>query len=804
MKNVSRLKVAAGYTVLLAVLIGSLYYVQREVEVLARTEEQDTQWMDSLATLLREKDENTVRMLHTLTDTSDSLIATSLIDSLVTARDTVLVRRPRVQRRVVRHFDTIVTPHERKGFFRRLRDAFAPPKQDSVLHVNTRMEYSEDTLLESYNPVDTLQARLRTILERERRMNTLVRQRRTRLQRVNTRLSARIDTLLRHYQDSLLSAARVDAQRRQSLRRHSAETIGGIAMGAVLVAALFSVLIGRDITRSNRYRRQLEEARRQAEELLSARERMMLAITHDFKAPLGSIMGYTELLERLTTDARQRFYLDNMQSSASHLLKLITDLLDFHRLDLHKADINRVPFYPARLLDEVRVSFEPLIAAKGLRLHCEVAAVLQSAFINDPLRLRQIVGNLLSNAVKFTDRGDITLQADYQENRLVISVSDTGRGMASADRDRIFQAFTRLPGAQGQEGFGLGLSIVRMLVQLLGGEIDVQSTLGEGSTFTVRLPLESARAAVVPSADADGGVVTSGADVADCSTAEPVQVPAVMSSATEGTLVTHHRVLLIDDDRIQLMLTVSMLSRGGIEAVACQQVDELLDALRTQAFDVLLTDVQMPAINGFELVQLLRASNIPQACTLPIVAVTARSDVETDELTAHGFAGCLHKPFSLADLLAELHRIIPASVSAVSNGVEMAGEVEQADGQPVPIPDGDASIRADFSALTAFSADDPDTSRAILQSFISETRLNMARLDRAAVREKMDELSAVAHKMLPLFTLLGTTRLVDLLRRLEKARGEDYYEELGAMAREVCVGVKEVLTAAEVYCKRLV
>lgn len=777
MNNVSRLKVAAGYTVLLVVLIGSLYYVQREVETLAHTEEQDTQWMDSLAALLREKDYNTVRILHTLTEANDSLISTSLIDSLVTARDTALIVRPRVQRRVVRHLDTLVAPHERKGFFRRLREAFSPPRKDSVLHVNTRLEYTEDTLLEAYNPVDTLQARLRTILERERQVNTLIRQRKTRLQRVNSSLTARIDTLLHHYQDSLLNAARDDAQRRQDLRRHSAETIGGIAMGAVLLAALFSVLIGRDISRSNRYRKQLEEARRQAEDLLAARERMMLAITHDFKAPLGSITGYAELLERLTTDPRQRFYLDNMQASASHLLKLVTDLLDFHRLDLHKADINRVPFCPARLLEEVRVSFDPLTAAKGLTLHCDLSPELQGTFISDPLRLRQIVGNLLSNAVKFTDHGSVTLQAAYADHRLILSVADTGRGMNPADRDRIFQEFTRLPGAQGQEGFGLGLSIVRMLVQLLGGNIEVESALGQGSTFTVRLPLDPAMSPA-PEPEAPSA---------------PASVPAPSAPLPAGA---RHKVLLIDDDRIQLTLTVAMLRQGGIEAVACQQVDELLDALRADSFDLLLTDVQMPAINGFELVQLLRASNIAQARTLPIVAVTARSDVQASELAAHGFAGCLHKPFSLSDLQEMLGQAIPH----VAAGVPVAAVA----GVPASDEEVACALPADFSALTAFSADDPEASRSILHSFVDETRLHVQRLRQASAQGDADELSAVAHKMVPLFTLLGTTHLVELLRQVEKARGTDFSEELGTVAGEVCAEVDRILAAAEVYAGRLV
>ena len=209
---------------------------------------------------------------------------------------------------------------------------------------------------------------------------------------------------MKDYETETLLRARTEAEYQQAVRRRSAKIISGIAVGAVLLSAFFLIIIGRDITRSNRYRRELEEARRRAEDLLAVREKLMLAITHDFKAPLGSIMGYADLLSRLTVDERQRFYLDNMKTSSEHLLKLVVDLLDFHRLDLNKAEINRVTFHPSRLLEEIHVSFEPLTAAKGLALHCDIAPELGGTYICDPLRLRQIINNLLSNAVKFTDQ----------------------------------------------------------------------------------------------------------------------------------------------------------------------------------------------------------------------------------------------------------------------------------------------------------------------------------------------------------------------------------------------------------------
>lgn len=760
MNNVSRFKVIVSFTALLAVLFFSLYFVRREMDVLTQAEGNDVQWMDSLSVLLKEKDDNTIRILRTLTAANDSLISTTEIENIITSQDTV-VMRPRVQRRVVHHRDTLVTPpslqKKKKGFFKRLREAFSPPKPDSTIQVKTSVEYTIDTLIDVYNPIDTLQARLREVLRREREVNDAIRRRKRRLQEVNTQLTARIDTLLKNYEEETLQQARADAERRQELRLHSARTIGAIAVGAVLLAAFFLVLIGRDIARNNRYRRELEEARRRAEGLLAVRERMMLAITHDFKAPLGSIIGYADLLSRLTVDDRQRFYLDNMKQSSQHLLRLVTDLLDFHRLDLHKADVHRVPFHPAHLLEEICVSFQPLMDAKGLGLECRIAPELSDAYVCDPLRLRQIVNNLLSNALKFTERGGVTLSATYAGGRLKVAVADTGCGMEAADRDRIFQEFTRLPGAQGQEGFGLGLSIVRMLVQLLGGTIGVESEPGKGSTFTVRIPMPRTQEAAVEEA-------------------EPVPEDLPAAGAC--------RLLLIDDDRIQLTLTSAMLKQQGVSSVTCLQVDELLDALRAGGFDALLTDVQMPAMNGFELLRLLRASNIPLARDIPVIAVTARSDMQREEFVAHGFAGCLHKPFTVRELWEELARV------GVAPSMPSPAEAAMADAPAV------AKEGLDFSALTAFSGDDEAAARSIVESFVEETRQNLLRLREALEQGNADTLAAVAHKMIPLFTLIGAGQTVTLLRRLEAAKGQPLDEALKAVAQEALDGVEEVLEAA--------
>lgn len=739
MNNVSKKKIAAGYAVLLAVLLYSLFFVHREMENLMSSDNTDILRTDSLIGLLREKDANTVRLLRTLSEANDSMISAREVEQIIAEQDTIITQQ-RVQRRVIARRDTVVTQPKKKGFFRRLGEVFVPPRKDSAVQVQTTLEVATDTVLDAYNPVDSLHAKLRTVARQKKATNSVMQRRKRTLQRLDHALSARIDSLLKGYEQETLMRAREEAEYQKAVRHRSATIISGIAAGAVVLSVIFLVMIWRDVTRSNRYRHQLEEANRFAEELLASREKLMLAITHDFKAPLGSIMGYADLLSRLTVDGRQRFYLDNMKTSSEHLLKLVTDLLDFHRLDLNKAEINRVTFHPARLLEEIYVSFEPLTSAKGLSLKCEIDPELKGAFISDPLRLRQIVNNLLSNAVKFTSAGGITLTASFVPkgdsvfpgNHLKLSVIDTGKGMEPGDRERIFQEFTRLPGAQGEEGFGLGLSIVRMLVQLLEGRIEVDSALGKGSTFTLRVPLYPV------ALDNDTSALNE-----QPSDDSQTQIPAL-------------HILLIDDDRIQLTLTAAMLAQSGITSVTCLQLDELLEALRTDTFDVLLTDVQMPAMNGFDLLNLLRASNIPQAKTIPVVAVTARSDMKREEFLQHGFAGSLHKPFTVNELLTEIG-VLQADIATVDTAPSSA---------------------LNFSALTAFSGDDPDAAKSILESFVVETRLNVDRLRQALETEDTDGIAAMGHKMLPLFTLLGASELVTLLKELEASRGVPFDEKI--------------------------
>ena len=306
----TKLKITIGYTLLLAILFFSLIFVHHEMEKLSAADSQQNLRTDSLMLLLHEKDQNTLQMLRVLSEANDNLLSTSEIEEIISEQQDSVITVQRVQHRVITKRDSLLTTPKKKGFFKRLAEAFVPSKQDSAVLVNTSLEIATDTILEpAVSTTDSLQQKIRMANEEKRlQQKKSIRRTSTKYQRMNNQLTARMDSLIKGYEAEMSIRAQQDAELQQAVRMRSARIIAGIAIGAVLLSGFFLVLIGRDITRSNRYRQQLEEANKRAEDLLAAREKLMLAITHDFKAPLGSIMGYTELLFHLTEDERQRFY----------------------------------------------------------------------------------------------------------------------------------------------------------------------------------------------------------------------------------------------------------------------------------------------------------------------------------------------------------------------------------------------------------------------------------------------------------------------------------------------------------------
>lgn len=690
--------------------------------------------IDSISVLLIQKERNMVSLLKTISNSNTDKLYQQNLEHIITQQDSLLTQQ-RVQRKEVVKKNSYTVRKKKKGFFKRLGEVFAPGKADSTTITNTSRELVTDTLAQAYNPADTVATILKNIQtkvsDKQQEIREELRYRSNIIRYNGLVISNKINRIVKDFEEEEIGRSLAKLEHEKKIRQQSIQTIAWIAIVSVLLAVGFLILIWQDVTRSNHYRSELEVAKRKAEDLLLAREKLMLTITHDIKAPIGSIMGYADLLSRLTKEERQQFYLANMKSSSEHLLRLVNDLLDFHRLESNKMEVNRVTFNPHQLFDEIKTSFEPIAAKKNLELHYRIDEKLNGHFISDPFRLRQIAGNLLSNALKFTSRGSVTLSVTYHESQLHFTVEDTGCGIPAEEQQKIFREFTRLKNAQGQEGFGLGLSITLKLVELLDGRIEVSSTVGKGSTFSVCLPL----------------FPVTGGNIKEYSPTPERVVPD-----------KELKVLLIDDDRIQLNLTEAMLKQLKATATSCDHPGELFEQLAEQTFDILLTDVQMPAINGFELLIQLRKSNIAQAQTIPVIAVTARNDMDRESFISKGFAGCLYKPFSIHELSKAIH---PELSSALT---------------PCPRETA-ANQELNFSALTAFSENDPQAANEIIRTFASETEKNRLLLKEALTNKDIKTIAGLAHKLLPLFTLIHATDCVEPLRWLEKQRDEESLTE---------------------------
>lgn len=721
--------------------------------------------LDTVRSLLRNKEQNMVLVLEAMKQSPTDELYRQQLDSLIMQQDSIL-SSTHVRRRVVTHRNSYTIHHKPKKFFRRLADVFSPGKPDSTQVDNIIQEEYTDTIDEAYNPVDTIATMLTSIQHkvfqtRQESMRTLD-ARINQLRIAGGRVSQRVNQLLDNIEDDEQKAMEVRIAHEQDIRQQAAWTMATIAILAVLLVLIFFTIIWRDITRSNHYRKELEKAKLYAENLLVAREKLMLTITHDIKAPAGSIIGYIDLLIRLVQDRRQQFYLHNMKSSANHLLDLITSLLDYHRLEAGKMDIHPVTFNPHELFESIYTSFLPGAEKKQLTLNFEESIPRTLNLEGDPFRIRQIAENLISNALKFTSQGSITIQVDYEQNRFTFRVEDTGCGMSIQEQQRVFQAFTRLQSAQGQEGFGLGLSITKKLVELLNGEITIESAPGKGSMFQVVLFLPKVTKAPI------------------------TQVETLSDDKKQW------RILLIDDDRIQLNLTEVMIydlfnhAQHSIPPVikCCTQPEELFKLIASETFDIVFTDIQMPAMNGFELLQKLRSLDVPQAKNIPVIAITARSDMDETDFCTQGFAGCLHKPFNQTELL----KIFKTHMQD-----DWKGNTVQTDSKP-----SDTECTYNFSPLTAFSGDDPAAAHEILETFIGESTKNYERMKQALSNKDMADLCNVAHKMLPTFTMIEARKAIPALQWLEFHRGNtDLSDEARQHADEALSCIADVIKEAK-------
>ncbi len=553
----------------------------------------------------------------------------------------------------------------------------------------------------------------------------------------NRKLNNRINLLVQNFEEKERETFCREIRWQQETRTHTFRLIASIGIGAFLLAILLYMVIHRDVNRQYRYRRRLEASNKENMELLAARKNMMLSIAHDLRAPLATIKGCAELLPGEEEKSRKDEYAENILHSSDYMVGLVNTLIEFYLLDTGRNKPSLSIFRLETLFNEIAQNYGSLAEKRKLRLTTDFSG-MDAVVSGDRSRLQQILNNLLSNAIKFTRQGEVRLQAEYRNKELHFSVQDTGTGMTEEEIGRIFAAFERLDNARNLPGFGLGLAIASRLVSGMQGSLTVKSKPGEGSTFAVFLPF--------PEAD------------------ESTRMDETRIAADYH--LDEIQVLVIDDDRIQLNVTKEMFYRNGVRCDCCQTSRELVTRLRSQEYDLLLTDIQMPETDGYGILELLRASNMENAKTIPVIAVTARVDDDNEYLSG-GFSGCIHKPFSMEELINAVAQVI--------------GEKDKKEYEP------------DFSLILSGE----DNREEMLDLFIEESRKELLALTDALDRQDREALISILHKKLPLWETVRLDFPLSHLRELVTGHAAEWTDEQYMKIRDIIRAVEKLIAYAE-------
>ena len=726
------------------------------------------QRLDSLITLLKAKRENTLLVMKELNNDCRDIYYNNKLEALHSGRDSIVIS-PQTKEHHEQHETVYEVVKTKRGFFRRLGDAFRKQHTDTVSTTRLTHQPSTATINHRLNIADSVANVLAEIHSEQQRASdrkqNAISSRNRQLQRVSIQLTKRTWLLIEDIQSDEHNALQRVVGKAMSSRRAMIVRIAVLGLLAILSAAILVVYILRDIKRERRDRQRIIEAKAETERIMQQRERLLLTITHDIKAPAASIAGFIDLLSEYVDQPKAVGYLQNISGSAKHLLQLVSALLDYHKLESGKAERHEVSFAPAVLISECVAQMQPLAMEKKLKLATDVQVTESMLCRSDAFRIKQIVNNLVGNAIKYTDKGEVRVGVSIANRQLSISLKDTGCGMTPDELQTVFNAFTRLPGAQGKEGVGLGLTITREIVTLLGGEINVQSAKGKGSTFTVSLPVKIVTNQGVhlsplgSSRLPEQEVHQQSNKCTNKATSAPTKGKSqhLNTSTSQPTI----SVVIVDDDRLQGQLLTEMLQR--IEGISFNttttiHASEAIAIATESAPNIVFTDIEMPEMNGSEIMRRIRnnAEVQQRSCTTKFVAMTAHEQSIMPQLRSDGFDACLFKPFSVQTLAATICQLTGIAVRVSENSkLKTAGEAENnsklkiqnsCSGKRLYEPS--AKLR---TALLPFTDGDPEAERQI----IGDIRKSIEEyLEMIGDGSDPEHIAKAVHKAMPLLEML--------------------------------------------------
>ena len=751
-KNNIPLKVALGYCIIAIIMILAISLVYSNTKSIIAINEASREYIkkkdaadSTMTSLLKEEQKNLKQLSDAMAGKSTSNYLQDKVKSLNTGKDSIVVHSKAPQTHEAKK-TTVEVMKTRRGFFRRLADAF---KKEHAETLSIKQDSNRAIIDSITTPVNVAEnvANILDQIDKKEKVATQdhkesINKEMEDLKIVSTKLALRsakqLSDVHQRERDSMQKAInKAMAARRQLLWQIGLLTL--ITLFAIIVMIWF---IWRDARKERIYRENLEAANEEIQRIMNQRERLLLTITHDIKAPAASISGFIDLMKEYVTEAQGMECLQNIKNSAAHLSRLVASLLDYHQLENGLMKVQPVSFSPAQLVKESVEGMRLRAKEKGLSISYEMTMGMKKEanqenetdkelFLADAFRIRQILDNLVSNAIKYTDHGGVNIKARVSKIMgkltLTLSVQDTGKGMTDEEKQKVFQAFTRLKSAQGIEGTGLGLSITQELVSLLGGEIQLHSTLGKGSSFIVTLPIEPA-----PKDDSMESREQTSDYQKEENSANQKKVPQEF---------VNHKVLILDDDKLQLQLLQEMLRRiagDSWQVFACNHVIDALTILHNEQPALMLMDIEMPEMNGTEMITHINHTN------MTVIAMTAHDTSIREQLIKAGFDDCLFKPFSIEKLSAIL-------------GI-------------------DSEPQSHFDALLAFAEDDEEAAKEILNTVKQELAEHLKNLKEAMEEDSLsiDKIGKAAHKLLPIASMMQMSCLEEL-----KALSPEHIQENG-------------------------
>lgn len=537
-------------------------------------------------------------------------------------------------------------------------------------------------------------------------------------------ISEKLRRIVNVLEKELVQNITLNTENREKSLQKTNEIVTYAALVGFVLTMSFLVLILNDFSRSQSYKAQLESANLATKKLLANREQLITTVSHDLKTPLSTILGYTELLNNSELSKKQLNFIANIKGSSEYISKLVQDLLDLTQIEAGKISIEAAPYSLRKYIEEVAYNVQAIYSSKPIDLQIAIDQGLDGLIIGDSFRLRQILTNLIGNAYKFTNQGSIRIEATVNEflKTFTIKVIDTGIGIDLSKQQIIFEEFRQADDSVVKKygGSGLGLTISKKMAELLGGNLQLESEVGRGSTFVLLLPL-------IKSTKTEQNT-------------DLVPLSTLNLSA-----------IVVDDDEGLLSLTTEVLQNAGIKVLGFSNPLMALQAAKNNDFDFIISDIQMPMIDGFKLLKLIQTDSDNNFSEQPTITVTGRTDLADSTYFKAGFTKIVKKPYTPNTLLNCISELFQAQQNELElNSVTV-------DNKSFYLDD-----------LRAFTASDEKKLIQILQIFIAKSRSNLKELQLAFDHQNESTISNICHQMQPMLRQLRATKIANQLSEFEK------------------------------------